>query len=345
MSTTSPADHDESMLDGVGVTTFLADIDRHMLELIDEFGDGPVATAARRPIAAGGKRLRPLLVRAARPRALDGDQAASMAFDSCSLRAGAAVELIHTASLVHDDLLDGADLRRGEPTIGATNGRDIAVAAGDLLFSLAFHTLVQCREATDPLRVQRATRVLARAARTLAQGEAMQARQQRMPLLGEGAYLDRCGMKTGVLFEAALQLGAILGGAELDDVDLLGRFGRMVGTAFQLADDVLDCGTPDAEAILGKRPGADLRDGTMTLPMLRAVQEDAELGTLLAAPIADDQVEPLLERIRATGALDTSTAFARSMAHDAEALLAQLDGRFELGPLHRIAAASVDRIS
>lgn len=344
MSAMPTADHDESMLDGLGVTTYLGDVDRHMLELVDAYS-GDVAAAARRPIAAGGKRLRPLLVRAARPCALDTDRAAAMAFDTCSLRAGAAVELIHTASLVHDDLLDGADLRRGEPTIGAAGGRDLAIAAGDLLFSLAFQTLVECRAATDAGRVQRATRVLARAARTLAQGEALQARQLRNPVLGENAYLDRCGMKTGVLFEAALQLGAILGGAELDDVDLLGRFGRTVGTAFQLADDVLDCGTPDAEAILGKRPGADLRDGTMTMPMLRAVLEDAELGTLLAAPIDDAQVEPILERIRATGALETSTAFARTMARDAEAMLAQLDGRFELGPLHRVAAASVDRIT
>ncbi len=344
MTFPSTAEHDESMLDGVGVSTFLHDVDRHMLELVDAH-DGPVAAAARRPIAAGGKRLRPLLVRAARPCTLDADTQASMAFDTCSLRAGAAVELIHTASLVHDDLLDGADLRRGEPTIGATSGRDVAVAAGDLLFSLAFHTLVQCRAATDAGRVQRATRVLARAARTLAQGEALQARQLRNPVLGEGAYLDRCGMKTGVLFEAALQLGAMLGGAELEDVDVLGRFGRTVGTAFQLADDVLDCGTPDAEAILGKRPGADLRDGTMTLPMLRAVQEDAELGTMLAAPVEEAQVEPILQRIRATGALDTSTAFARSMARDAVQLLEQLDGRFEIGPLHRIAGASVERIS
>jgi geranylgeranyl pyrophosphate synthase len=344
MSTTPTAGHDESMLDGVGVTAYLADVDRHMLELVDAH-DGPVAAAARRPIAAGGKRLRPLLVRAARPRALGADEPASMEFDSCSIRAGAAVELIHTASLVHDDLLDGADLRRGEPTIGATSGRDIAVAAGDLLFSLAFGTLVACRSGNDARRVQRATRVLARAARTLAEGEALQARQLRDPFLAEGAYLDRCAMKTGVLFEAALQLGAILGGAQLDDVDLLGRFGHAVGTAFQLADDVLDCGTPDAEALLGKRPGADLRDGTMTLPMLRAVQEDAELGAVLRSPVADADVEPLLERIRATGALESSTAFARSMARDAEALLDQLDGRFELGPLHRVAQASVDRIS
>jgi geranylgeranyl pyrophosphate synthase len=328
----------------VAASEFIADVDRHMLELLDG-RDGDVVDAARRPISAGGKRLRPLLVRAARPAALDHDQAAATAFDACSIRAAAAVELIHTASLVHDDLLDGANVRRGEPTIGAASGRDIAIAAGDLLFSLAFDTLVQCREIADEQRVLRAARVLARAARTLAEGEALQARQLRDPWLAESGYLDRCGMKTGVLFEASLQLGAILGGADLDDVDTLGRFGMTVGIAFQVADDVLDCGMPDTEAMLGKRPGADLRDGTMTLPMLRAVQDDPALGDLIAMPIPDDQVEPLLERVRATGALDSSRAFAHSLRTDAEQSLERLDDRFERDHLLQVAAASVDRLS
>ncbi|MCW2928595.1 MAG: Trans-hexaprenyltranstransferase [Thermoleophilia bacterium] len=332
-------------LDDPQLRSFLADVDRHMLELVDAH-EGPVAAAARGPIAAGGKRLRPLLVRAARPRALEGDDAGRMSFDTCSLRAGAAVELIHTATLVHDDLLDGAALRRGEPTVGATSGRDVAIAAGDLLFSLAFDTLVGCRNATDERRVLRATRVLARASRTLAEGEALQARQARDPHLAEVGYLDRCAMKTGILFEAALQLGAILGGAELEDIDTLARFGRLVGTAFQVADDVLDCGSPETEALLGKRPGADLRDGTMTLPMLRAVVRDDSLAARIAGPdIADADVEPLLADIRATGAVDSAADFALAMRRDAEALLPELGNRFDIGPLRTIAAASVDRLS
>lgn len=332
------------LLDVVGTQPFLARVERHMLELVDA-RRGEVASAARRPIAAGGKRLRPLLVLAARPVALDDDEAAARSFDACSMRAAAAVELVHTASLVHDDLLDGADLRRGEPTIGATSGRDLAVAAGDLLFSLAFATLVTCRDHVDEGRVQRAVRVLARAARTLAEGEALQARQLRDPWLPESAYLDRCEMKTAVLFEASLQLGAILGGARLEDIDVLGRFGRAVGVAFQVADDVLDCGSADAAARLGKRPGADLRDGTMTMPMLRAVQEDASIAGALSEPVADDEVEPLLARIRATGAIDTSIAYARMLRAEAEAIVDGLDGRIRREPLSRIAAASVDRIT
>jgi geranylgeranyl pyrophosphate synthase len=331
-------------LEALGSGTFVADVDRHMLELVDAHA-GPVAEAARAPIAAGGKRLRPLLVRAARPRALDDDRMEAQAFDSCSIRAAAAVELIHTASLIHDDLLDGADLRRGEPTVGATAGRNIAVAAGDLLFSLAFATLVECRATTDPRRVHRATRMLARASRTLAEGEALQARQERDAQLMETAYLARCAAKTGVLFEAALQIGATLGGAELEDVDLLARFGRTVGTAFQLADDILDCGAPETEAVLGKRPGADLRDGTMTLPMLHAVQVDPTLAEVLEREIADDEVDAILARIRETGALDSSRITANRLRADAESLVEQLAGRFDTGALLRVAAVAVDRIS
>jgi geranylgeranyl pyrophosphate synthase len=339
----TPAQATDGVVGVRGSGAFLADVDRHMLELLD-LRDGPVVEAARIQVAAGGKRLRPLLVRAARPRALDGDRAASMTWDSCSIRAAASVELIHTASLVHDDLLDDAAMRRGVPTVGAASGRDVAIAAGDLLFSLAFDTLVQCRDATDPRRALRATRVLARASRTLAEGEALQARQLRQPALTEGAYLDRCAMKTGVLFEASLQLGAILGDASLEDVDLLGRFGRLVGIAFQVADDVLDCGAPDTEALLGKRPGADLRDGTMTLPLLRAVLEDPTLAEVLAAPVVDEDVEPVLARVRATGSVESARAYARHVSGEAERLLDELHGRFEHGPLVRIAAASVDRL-
>lgn len=332
------------LLDASRTAPFLAGVDRHMLELLDDVG-GPVAAAARRPIAAGGKRLRPLLVVAARPTSLDDDADAARTFEACAIHAAGAIELIHTASLVHDDLLDGAELRRGEPTVGATSGRDVAIAAGDLLFSLAFSTLVRCRVHVDEPRAQRAVRVLARASRTLAEGEALQARQLRDPWLPESAYLDRCEMKTAVLFEAALQLGAILGGAELDDVDLLGRFGRVVGTAFQVSDDVLDCGVPEDAERLGKRPGADLRDGTMTLPMLRAVQEDGSLAEQLARPVDEADVEALLARIRATGSVETSTAYARMLCAEAGALVDSLEGRIARDPLLRIAEASVDRLS
>lgn len=316
---------------------FLDDVEQHMFELVDASG-GAIADAARTQIAAGGKRLRPLLVLAAVPSTSEG-------VDRAIVRAGAAVELIHTATLIHDDLLDGADKRRGVPTVGSVLGAEAAVAAGDLLFSLAFQTLTDCREIVDPSLVQRAARVLARTSRTLAEGEALQARQIRDSHLAERDYLLRCACKTGVLFAAALQIGATLAGAGEADVDALGRFGTTVGTAFQITDDVLDCGTPDVEVTLGKLPGADVRDGTVTLPMLIAVEREPALAATLATAVSLEHVEQVLLRIRETGALDAARDRAFAMRDEALELLEPLTDRFDVAPLREVAARSVDRLT
>ena len=326
-----------------GSAGFLQRVDAHMLELLG-VGHGVVSEAARRPIGAGGKRLRPLLVHAARPLEL-ADGVTDAAFAAAAVRAGAAIELVHTASLVHDDLLDGAHLRRGEPTIGAVDGRTIAVSAGDLLFSRAFATLAATRDDVGDERAFAATRVLARTARQLAEGEALQARQTRDPRISIGDYLVRCRQKTGVLFAAALQCGAVLGGGSERDVVALGRFGDLAGMAFQVADDILDCGRPADATVLGKEPGADVRDGTITLPMLHALERDPGLAAVLAAPIAEADVLLVLDRIRASGGLETARATALELRDDALATIEPLDGRFDLVPLHAIAARSVDRIS
>ncbi|MCW2949026.1 MAG: Trans-hexaprenyltranstransferase, partial [Thermoleophilia bacterium] len=286
---------------------FMAAVEKHMVELLAGL-HGPVARAARRPIAAGGKRLRPLLVRAARP--LDASSPTRSIFDAASVRAAAAVELIHTASLVHDDLLDVADLRRGEPTVGAVDGRTVAVATGDLLFSRAFATLVAARTTAGDDRTLTATRILARASRFLAEGEALQALQTRRVDMTVDDYLERCRLKTGVLFGTALELGATLGGADARDADTLRQFGDLVGVAFQIADDVLDCGDAASEQMLGKRPGADLRDGTITLPMLVALERDPTLASVLAAPVAPDHIGSVLARIRASGGVERARTTA-----------------------------------
>jgi geranylgeranyl pyrophosphate synthase len=322
---------------------FLARVDAHMLELLDA-GLGLVGDAARRPIAAGGKRLRPLLVHAARPMEL-ADGVTPEGFAAAAVRAGAAIELVHTASLVHDDLLDAADLRRGEPTIGAVDGRAIAVSAGDLLFSRAFATLAETRSDVGEARAFAATRVLALTARQLAEGEALQARQGRDPRISISDYLLRCRQKTGALFAAALQCGAVLGGGSERDIAALGRFGDLAGMAFQVADGILDCGRPADAAVLGKEPGADVRDGTITLPMLAALARDPGLAAVLAAPVAEADVAVVLDRIRASGALDVAQTTALELRDDALATIEPLAGRFDLAPLHAIAARSVDRIS
>lgn len=326
-----------------GPSDFLGRVDEHMLALLEGV-QGNVAEAARRPIAAGGKRLRPLLVHAARPLEL-AEGVTADGFATAAVRAGAAIELVHTASLVHDDLLDDADMRRGEPTIGSVDGRTIAVAAGDLLFSHAFATLAATRGDVGDARAFAATRVLAGTARQLAEGEALQARQAREPRIAIAEYLVRCRQKTGSLFAAALQCGAVLGGAAERDVAALGRFGDLAGMAFQVADDILDCGRPADAAVLGKEPGADVRDGTITLPMLYALTRDPGLAAVLAAPIADADVLLVLDRIRASGGLEAARVTALELRDDALATIEPLAGRFDLAPFHAIAARSVDRIS
>ncbi|MCW2956736.1 MAG: Trans-hexaprenyltranstransferase [Thermoleophilia bacterium] len=336
---------DPTRIGGIEPVAFLADVERHMLDLLGR-RDGDVAAAAARQVAAGGKRLRPLLVLAARPRHLDGDASplTPASFAAAAVHAAAAVELLHTASLVHDDLLDGSQLRRGVPTIDAELGRAGAVAAGDLLFSVAFTTLVEARRHVDERLVHGTVRALARTARALAVGEALQASQQRDVGLTEAAYLERCAGKTGVLFGASLELGATLGAADGSDVTTLGRFGVLVGTAFQLADDILDCGPPETEALLGKVPGADVRDGTITLPMLLALRIDPALAAPLAQQVAEHDVTPLLARIRDTGALESARTRAFQLRDEALALLDGLADRVDVGPLHDVAARSVDRL-
>lgn len=321
---------------------FVGDVDRHMLGLVAR-RPGPIADLARGPIEAGGKRLRPLLVRAARPPSLRLPAPEAQAYESCALRAAAAIELVHTASLVHDDLLDGATLRRGGPTVGATHGAEQAMAVGDLLFALAFTTLAECRPVAGDVTTMRSVRLLARASRTLAVGEALQAEQVRRVDLPEAAYMHRCECKTGALFAAALCIGGLLGGAGGRDVELLARFGATVGIAFQVVDDLLDL-LPDERADqLGKRPGADLRDGTMTLPLLLAAERDPALARLLADPVPQARVDEILERVHATGAIATAQQRANALRDEALALLDGLEGDLDLASLAAVGHRSVRR--
>ena len=207
---------------------------------------------------------------------------------------GAAVELVHMATLVHDDLLDGADLRRGRPTVWAEHGDGAAKATGDYLFARAFAELAGTGDAE-------AVAVLADAALALARGEALQRRQAFRPDTSVDEYLARCSLKTGKLFEAACVLGGGRGRSSATS-------GSSLGVAFQIADDILDC-TGDFDTT-GKAPGVDLRDGTPTLPLILAAREDEGVRRALAG----EQVDDALERVAATGAIESARAFALEYA-------------------------------
>jgi geranylgeranyl pyrophosphate synthase len=304
------------------------------LETVTAEAGTPLASHATATIAAGGKRLRPLLVVLAAESA--GGPGEDPEREQSLVRAAVAVELVHSATLVHDDLIDGAQLRRGRPTVAAGAGREAAIATGDLLFSRAFAELAGNR---DPEQL----RALSDASSALAAGELLQREDAYAADLGVERYLERCRLKTAALFEAACQLGALVaveGTTAL--AAALGEFARRIGLAFQLLDDVLDVSGPAQRT--GKARGTDLLDGTVTLPLILARERDEQIASLDLATLAGpEQAEMLCERIAATGALDEARERALSLVAEAKAVLPATlsDGRYEL--LDLVADAVVER--
>jgi len=287
-----------------GLDEYLLEVEEVLVEAVSRY-PGVVAEVGATALSAGGKRLRPAL-----------------AFLSSSpdaappVAAGVAVELVHMATLVHDDLIDGAALRRGRASAWSEHGATAARAAGDYLFARAFSVLTEDGDAD-------AVAVLADAALGLARGEAMQRRQRHDPDTTIDAYLERCALKTGKLFEAACVLG---GGS--------GEYGRLLGIAFQIADDILDCAGETIET--GKVPGTDLRDGTPTLPLLLAASEDG----IVRIALAGGPKEGALVRVAASGALDRSRELALHYASEARACL---DGAARRDELEALTRAVVER--
>ena len=270
---------------------------------------GLVAAVGNEALAAGGKRLRPLLVFLSTPPGREP-----------SLAAGVAVELVHMATLVHDDLIDRAHFRRGKAAAWSVYGAEAARATGDYLFARAFAEL----SATGEVE---AVQALADATLALARGEALQRTQTNDPSTTVAAYIERCALKTGALFEAACRLG---GGS--------GEYGIALGVAFQIADDVLDCSGATIET--GKIAGTDLRDGTPTLPLLLAAQEDETVRAALAGdPLALSNGGALV-RVAATGALERSREVALDYARRARACL---NGELHRDELESLTHAVVNR--
>jgi geranylgeranyl pyrophosphate synthase len=269
---------------------------------------GTVADVGVEALSAGGKRLRPVLVFLASP----PDAPPPLA-------AGVAVELVHMATLVHDDVIDGAQFRRGRPSAWSTFGPEAAQAAGDYLFARAFAELAATGDAE-------AVEILARAALALARGEALQRRRRYQASTSVESYLEQCALKTGKLFEAA----CLLGGRR----PRLGRFGLALGVAFQIVDDILDCSGITIET--GKIAGTDLREGTPTLPLLLAAQRDEVVRRALAG----GPLNGALVRVAQTGALERSREVALDYARSARA---QLDGGMRKEELEALTDAVINR--
>jgi geranylgeranyl pyrophosphate synthase len=294
-----------------GLAAYMAELETRLARAVAR-REGYAAVVAAEALAAGGKRLRPLLCFLA---SADGESEPPLA-------AGVAAELIHMATLVHDDLVDGARMRRGAPSAWSVFGAPMALSAGDYLFACAFAELAASEDSA-------AVTILAEACLALARGEAMQRSQTRRPETTIDDYLERCGLKTGKLFEAACRLGS---GGDPD----LGAYGLALGIAFQIVDDILDCAGQTQET--GKIPGTDLREGTPTMPLLLAAQQDEVVRRALAG----GPLEGALARVAATDALARSREAALDYAAKARAFVGASVHRDELEAL---TYAVVDRVS
>ena len=290
--------------DAPGLEAYLAELEDRLEHAVGSHR-GTVSAVGGEALAAGGKRLRPLLVFLSAP---NGPP---------PIEAGVAVELVHMATLMHDDLIDGARIRRGRASAWSAYGPEAARAAGDYLFARAFAEISSTGDA-------RLVAVLAEATLCLARGEAMQRSQRHDPDTSVDAYLERCALKTGKLFEAACVLG---GGSA--------AFGLALGIAFQITDDILDCAGVTFET--GKIAGTDLREGTPTLPLLLAARRDDAVREALAGGTLADGV---LLRVVSTGALEESREVALAYARNARACL---NGELHRDELESLTHAIVER--
>jgi len=259
-------------------------------------------------VSAGGKRVRPMLL------LLVAGALGNRSSDRHEL--AAVVEFIHTATLLHDDVVDESDLRRGRKTANALFGNAASVLVGDFLYSRAFQMMVS----TNRMRVME---ILAEATNVIAEGEVLQLMNMHDPDISVDDYLRVIEYKTAKLFEAAARLAAVITDAPAEVEEACASYGRALGTAFQLIDDLLDYEGSTAE--LGKNIGDDLREGKPTLPLLVAMQRGTdEQAALIRQAIEQGEVErmpQIVEIVKATGALDATREAAQAQADQAQRCL------------------------
>jgi octaprenyl-diphosphate synthase len=269
-----------------------------------------VGQVSRYIVAAGGKRLRPaLLLLMCGALGCGHEQRLNLA---------AVVEFIHTATLLHDDVVDESTLRRGRPTANEAFGNPASVLVGDFLYSRAFQMMVMAQN-------MRVMEVLSEATNVIAEGEVQQLMNMHDASLTEAQYLHVIRSKTAKLFEASARLAAILAGSDAATEASCAEYGQALGTAFQVIDDVLDY---DGEvAQMGKNLGDDLREGKSTLPLIIAMARSAtDERALIAKAIEEggtDQLEAIMAIVRRTGAIETTRLLA---AAEAERAIAALSG-------------------
>ena len=283
-------------------------------------------------IMSGGKRLRPLIVLlAARALGYTGDQ---------HIRAATIIEFIHTATLLHDDVVDSSERRRGQDSANTVFGNQASVLVGDFLYSRAFQMMVDI----DSMRIMQ---ILADATNTIAAGEVMQLMNVHDPDTSEDAYRQVIYRKTARLFEAGAQIAAVLADKEQAVEDRMISYGRNLGCAFQLVDDALDFNASAEE--LGKNIGDDLAEGKATLPLIRAMQQASQSDSaIIRSAIREgglDQLDKITSIIESTGALQYTSARAQEAAAEAIAALSDVPESDHKQALIALAEFSVSRRS
>jgi octaprenyl-diphosphate synthase len=270
-----------------------------------------VSQVAEYIVNSGGKRLRPILV------LLSGGAFGSITPEHHKL--AAIVEFIHTATLLHDDVVDGSSMRRGKPTANNLFGNAASVLVGDFIYSRAFQMMVG-------IKTMRVMEVLANATNIIAEGEVLQLLNCHDADIDDAAYLKVIHFKTAKLFEAATRLGAIMCNASATDEAAMAKYGMHLGTAFQLIDDVLDFSGNASE--IGKNVGDDLAEGKPTLPLLYAMrhgnQQQSELIRNAIEHGGIENLQAVVEAVRETGALAHVTALAQQEANAACAAISHL---------------------
>jgi octaprenyl-diphosphate synthase len=283
---------------------------KSVVPLVDEI--------AEHIIGGGGKRLRPLLVVLA-GRACGAGIQAPGGTAPAHIQSAAFIEFIHTATLLHDDVVDMSSLRRGRNTANEVFGNQASVLVGDFVYSRAFQMMAAVRS-------QRVIEIMAEATNVIAEGEVLQLMNARDPETTEQRYLEVIHRKTAQLFQAGAEVAAVVSGAPLEQQRALARYGRHLGTAYQLIDDVLDYQS-DPET-RGKNLGDDLAEGKPTLPLIHALRNgDAATAALIRTAITDggrSQLAAILAAIESTGGLEYTARLAQAEAEQALAALAAL---------------------
>jgi octaprenyl-diphosphate synthase len=303
----------------------LQQVDQRIAAQVNAFDpalEGYIAYA----VGGGGKRLRPLLA------LLSGGATGSLGSEHVDL--AVIVELIHLATLVHDDIMDDAERRRGQPTVNARWGNSLSVLLGDVLFA---HALNLATDFDDT----RISRTIAQTATEVCSGEMIQTQRRFDLKLSREEYFRIIGMKTGSLFACAAELGAVINGAPDEVVRRLKNYGAQIGTAYQIYDDCLDIAGDEAET--GKTLGTDLRKGKLTLPVLTLLESASDFDRERCATLVLDgkleEVTALLQRAPADGALGSAVATALRFIEKAESELASLEPNLYLDSLFGLGEA------